>query len=203
MTTKVDELAELRLDWEAFYKKYYGWRYWFVDFSQVYIPRRPTSWHRLIIVAKGLTIQKVYDVLPFSKTKWTERSLDSVVNFNWRTSKNGHYAIWVLDGDRPDESYLGRPAGDYNTREYCKRAQHFITLLERLLLGHKYFDETGKHLDMYYETICRGSGCITSDEAPIVGSYSERGKDEIYVASVTSTSSYRRSGNRGVRAFLD
>lgn len=148
MTTKVDEFAELRLDWQVFFKKRYGWD---VDFSQVFVPPRPSLLHRLIIVAKGLTCDKAYDAWPFQKWKYDD-SLDVAVSKNARTSEGGHYAIWVCDGVEPDAEFLGK-----STKVADPEMMVGVTLLERLLLEDKYFDETGKHLDIISATNCSGS----------------------------------------------
>ena len=145
----LEEFANRRLDWQAFYKKRYGWD---VDFSQVLIPSRTSLVHRLEIIAKGLTCDKVYDSWPFSKWKYVDGSLDAAVPTNARSSANGHYAIWILDGVEPDAEFLGK-----STEVADPKIKVSMTLLERLLLEDKYFDETGKHLDIVGGTFCGGS----------------------------------------------
>lgn len=145
-----DEFAGMRLDWQAFYKKRYNWE---VDFSQVIILPRPSLAHRLLIIARGLTCDKVYLAWLFPKWKYVgEGSLDAVVMTNIRTSANGHYAIWVLDGAEPDAEFLGK-----TTEVADPEMKISMTFLERLLLEDKYFDETGKHLDVIGGTFCGGS----------------------------------------------
>lgn len=144
-----DPFADTRLDWEAFYKKRYGWD---VDFSQVFIPSRPSLAHRLIIIAKGLTANMVYGACSFKKWNYIEGSLDATVPNNIRTSTNGHYAIWVLDGVEPDAEFLGK-----STEVADPEMKIGMTLTERLLLEDKCFDETGKHLDIKGGTLCGGS----------------------------------------------
>ena len=145
----LEEFANMRLDWQAFYKKRYGWD---VDFSQVLIPARTSLAHRLEIIAKELTCDKVYDSWPFSKWKYVDGSLDAAVPTNARSSANGHYAIWILDGVEPDAEFLGK-----STEVADPKIKVGMTLLERLLLEDKYFDETGKHLDIVGGTFCGGS----------------------------------------------
>lgn len=144
-----DPFASTRLDWQAFYKKRYGWD---VDFSQVFIPSQPSAAHRCSIVAKGMTTDKIYDAWPFPKWKYVSESLDTAVPTNIRTSTNGHYAIWVLDGVEPDAKFLGK-----STQDTDAEMKVGMTLAERLLLEDKYFDETGKHLDIIGGTFCSGS----------------------------------------------
>jgi hypothetical protein len=140
----------MRLDWQAFYKKRHNWD---VDFSQVRIPPCPSVAHRLLIIAKGLTCEKVYAAWPFPKWKYSgEESLDTIVTVNVRTSAHGHYAIWVLGGIEPDSEFLGQAVRVADP--YMKIG---MTLPERLLLEDKYFDETGKHLDVIGGTFCGGS----------------------------------------------
>lgn len=144
-----DLFVGMRLDWQAFYKKRFGWE---VDFSHVVIPSQPSPAHRCVIVAKGMTADKIYDAWPFPKWKYVSGSLDTAVPTNIRTSTNGHYAIWVLDGVEPDAKFLGK-----STQDTDPEMKVGMTLAERLLLEDQYFDETGKHLDIIGGTFCSGS----------------------------------------------
>ena len=143
-----DQFTQIRDDWQAFYQKRYNW---VVDFSQVAIPQQPSASYRLLIVAKGLICDKVYGAWPFPKWKYLDM-LDVAVPKNIRTSTNGHYAVWVLDGVEPDAEFLGK-----STQVADPEMKVGLTLLERILLEDKYFDETGKHLDVIGGTLCGGS----------------------------------------------
>lgn len=153
-----DPYLDMRLDWQAFHKKRYGWD---VDFSQVFIPLRPSLAHRLIIVAKGLMADMVYRARSFKKWKNPSygESFSVSVPTNIRTSAHGHYVIWVLDGVEPDVEFLGKSTSDADPEMKIG-----MTFTERLLLEDKYFDETGKHLDLVGGTFCGGSrdadGCV-------------------------------------------
>jgi hypothetical protein len=157
----LDEFVEMCLDWQAFYKKRHSWD---IDFSQVFIPPRPSPAHRLIIVAKGMTADKVYDAWPFLKLKNPSYGESFAVSVpkNARTSTDGHYAIWVLDCVEPDTEFLGK-----STQVADPEMKVQMTLTERLLLEDKYFDETGKHLDIRGGTLCGGSRSA-GDRVPYV-----------------------------------
>ncbi|MBI2033910.1 MAG: hypothetical protein HYT13_02315 [Candidatus Liptonbacteria bacterium] len=62
------------------------------------------------------------------------------------------YCIWVRDRVEADEELKNKSANDLK-RENIPG----ITLEERLLYELKFFDETGKHLDVQKITLCAGS----------------------------------------------
>ncbi len=164
-----DPFADMRLDWQAFCKKRYGWD---VDFSHVVIPPQPSPAHRILFGVKGLTADKIYDAWPFPKWKYVSGCLDTVVLTNIRTSTNGHYAIWVLDRVEPDAKFLGK-----STQVTDPEMKVGMTLAERLLLEDKYFDETGNHLDIIGGTFCSGSR-DTDGDVPCV-CFGTHGKVEV------------------------
>ncbi len=144
-----DEFTEVRHDWEAYYLKAFKWT---LDFSEVIIPQKPEGDWRLIFVAKGLTCDKVYTAWTFPKWKYTgDESIDVVVPTNVRTASE-HYAVWVSFGVEPDVEFLGKL-----TTQVDPDMKIGMTLLERMVLEGKYFDETGQHLDVVGATFCSGS----------------------------------------------
>jgi len=136
--------------YQRFYKEVFEWT---LDFSQVPNPAYEEGFARLLIVAKGVMpealFQKCKELFPC--LKWTDDDLDEITTSD-RSSKDGHYAIWVRDRVEADEELRNISADDLK-----KKGIPGITLEERFLLELKYFKETGKHLDLYNHTLCAGS----------------------------------------------
>ena len=156
-STPKDYLKE-RKEWEKFYQTHFKDK---VDLSQVKIPQKPkgNNW-RLIFIKKGLTIEATFQKCKklFNAWKYTNEPLDEVVTQNTRTPTQ-HYAIWVKDGQEPDEEYQNQ-----STQEADPDMKIGITLLERLILEIKYYEENKekrenkeKHLDIKGLTYCAGS----------------------------------------------
>ncbi len=124
--------------------------------EEVKIPARREGFDRLIVVPKGMTAQRAFDLCTkrFNGKTWkyTEKSLDEAVPTNDRTATNGSYAIWIRDRVEADEELKSKSADDLKN-ENIKG----ITLTERLLYELKYFSETKKHLDLKNWTLCSGS----------------------------------------------
>ncbi len=135
--------------WEALYREEFGETH---DFSGVKIPEKKEGFNRLLVIAKGMTPNRVYTACAkkFPCWRYTE-DLDKGVPTNDRMSIE-HYAIWVRDRVEADEELANLSADDL-----AKKQISGITLLERLLLELKYFRETGKHLDTQNVTLCSGS----------------------------------------------
>lgn len=146
----VDEFAEIRQNWQDFYKNHFGWD---VDFSMVLIPQKPTegNW-RLIFIPKGMTLNFAFQICEKLFTSWkVYDDLDKKVTINIRNTEN-HYAIWVRDEVEPDKEFLGQ-----STHQADSDMKIGVTLLERILFEVKYFTETGNHLDVKGVTFCSGS----------------------------------------------
>jgi len=141
---------ELVADWQKFYHDLFGLE---VDFSGLTIPGKKRGFDRLIVVAQGMTPQRLYDKCQelFPCWKWTDQSLDEIVQSE-RTSKDGPYAVWFRDTVEADEDLRNLSANALK-----KQGIPGITLEERLLMELKYFKETGKHLDIVNWTLCAGS----------------------------------------------
>lgn len=138
-------------DWRDFYRAAFGLE---CGFSGVAIPERREGFDRLIIVAGGMTAERVYQKCKqeFPCWKYTDRSLDDAVPANERDPKNGAYAIWVRDVVEADEEHASKSA-----IEIEKQRMTTETLLERLLHELKFYRETGKHLDINTWTLCSDS----------------------------------------------
>ncbi len=123
-----------------------------IDPASVVIPPRQLGFDRLILVPKGLTLNKVVEFLrtKFEVYLYTE-DLDQNVKRNDRTNTET-YSIWVRDGVEADEELKNLSANQLTEKKISA-----VTLLERLLHELVYFTETGKHLDVANCTLCAGS----------------------------------------------
>lgn len=147
-------------DWRVFYRDEFG-----IKLGDVRVPEIRPGFDRLLVIAWGLTIQRVYDkcVEHFPCWKWTAGNLDEAVPVNDRMPDNGPYAVWTRDRVEADEEHRNKSA------EIIWQAKiSGITLLERLSFEYKYFRETGKHLDIKNITLCSGSHLAVGG-VPVVG----------------------------------
>jgi hypothetical protein len=125
----------IQLFWKNLYKKYFN-----IEIDVSLIQEVEGKW--LIFIAKGLTIQQVYDALPFNKWKFADGDLDKAIPVNDRVS-NKDYVGYVDQNVEADEQFKNKSAND------LKQTNHTgITFMERLLLELYYFEETGKNLDV-------------------------------------------------------
>lgn len=139
------------LDWQNFYKEYFNLN---LDLSTLAIPAKPTegNWRLLIIADISLESLYVKCKEKFRCWRWTNNNLDKIVTFNERDAKSGSYAIWVRDEIEADEKYKNFSAN--HIKEIGTKTE---TLAERLIHELKFFQETGKHLDIENVTLCAGS----------------------------------------------
>ena len=134
----------IQLFWKNLYKKYFN-----LEIDVSLIKEVEGKW--AIFIAKGLTIQQVYEALPFKKWKYADGDLDTAVPTNDRASDKD-YVVYVDQNVEADEQFKNKSAND------LKQTNHTgITLMERLTLGLKHFEETGEHLDVDKITLCDGS----------------------------------------------
>lgn len=136
-------------DWQMFFQKYFNMK---LDLSNLKTPPEQESFSRLIIVPKGITPNRIYEVCAknFSCWKWTN-DLDEAIDHNDRKSTET-YASWVRDRQEADEENKNISA-DKATGQEVKGQ----TLNERLMQELKCWDETKEHLDVKNVTICSGS----------------------------------------------
>jgi hypothetical protein len=134
-------------DWQTLYRQEFGIE---IDISKIWIPKRVLGFDRLIVVAQGLTPEKIISALKKRLTVWKySDNLDTVTSIRKTTQT---YAIWVRDRQEADEELKNKSANDLQ-----KEGINGITLEECLLFHHKYFLETGKHPDEKIWTLCSGS----------------------------------------------
>ena len=136
-------------EWQEFYRKYFRMS---VDFSEVAIPEDPGGFERVIFIPKGLTYADIVKVLKkkFKVYFYTEK-LDKDIKDDVRTSKQS-YAVRFRERVEADKEWKNTSANQLK-----EKGINSITLMERLILELKYFDETGKHLDIDNITLCAGS----------------------------------------------
>ena len=151
-----DVFVSDRERWRKFYQKHFSIE---TTFAHVTVPARPIegSWS-LIFIAQGLTLNQVYDTMSKAFKCWRySDDLDASVVKNARNTQSA-YAIWVRDGQEPDEKYLGKSANQADPNMAIG-----VTFLERMIMEIKCFDWTGKHLDIKGFTLCTGSHLYGGD----------------------------------------
>ncbi|CAN5681545.1 hypothetical protein BH11PAT2_BH11PAT2_07890 [soil metagenome] len=107
----------------------------------------------MLIVIPGPSMNRVYDECTkhFKCWRYTD-DLDANIPTNDRTAKDGPYAVWHRTRREADEELKNLSANDT-----AARGVKAITLLERMLLELKYWQETRNHLDIQNVTLCAGS----------------------------------------------
>ncbi|HXF44163.1 MAG TPA: hypothetical protein VNK70_01730 [Candidatus Paceibacterota bacterium] len=152
--------SDVIAEWERFYQKYFGME---VDLSVVRIPDDPGGFERVLLIAADLTPNMVFEVCKskFPSRKYVE-DLDRDVPQNERDPKDGAYAIRVRDRVKADEEFANRSA-----ESIAQEGLKTETLLERMIHELKFFDETGRHLDIRNWTLCSGSRC-SDGRVPLV-----------------------------------
>ncbi len=166
-------------DWESHYVSELGWD---VDFSDVLVSKKPEGNYRLLVIAKGLTMNQVWNSWKFPKAS-SFKNLDEIIAINSRNADKGHYAIWVKNGLSPDTEFLG-----FNVAHVDPDMKIGITLLERMVFESKHYAETGRSLDRSGGTFCSGSRTIDGgipsvglgDNVVRVNSYTTSVKDESF-----------------------
>ncbi|MDP3999658.1 MAG: hypothetical protein Q8P76_03655 [bacterium] len=133
--------------WQTLYRQEFGIE---LDISKIQPPKRVPGIDWLIVVAKGLTLNQIVQVLRKHMSVWTcTNNLNSITSVR---NTGETYAIWVRDRQEADEELKNKSANDL-----AKEQINGIALEERLLLELKYFLETNKHLDEKNWTLCAGS----------------------------------------------
>ena len=135
--------------WVRFYIEEFN-----IKIGEIIIPGRHLDFDRLIIVAKGITAQQVYDQCQkyFECRKYSRRSLDEMISNNDRMADKQTYAVWIRE-----EIEVGEELKNLSADQLKEKDIQGITLTERLLYGLKYFKETEEYLDTESTTYCTGS----------------------------------------------
>ena len=135
-------------EWERFYSKHSSHT---VDLAGLHIPPKPDYPCRAVVMIAGITNNEIFDACTKAFKTWRyTNDLNTVTDVVQRPS--GPYVVWVRDVVEADEAMKNKSAEDIE-----KAGTNSLTLKERMVLELKYFDETGKHLDIQNWTLCSGS----------------------------------------------
>lgn len=155
-------IRKFLVEWQLFYKKHRE-RLCLeerdFDFLNegIHIPEPKEGFDRLIVVARGLTLEKILSaVKSLTPVWWKYRDNLNEITSDRKADKD--YCVWVRNRVEADEELANKSASDL-TRENI----HGITLEERFLYGLKFLDETGKHIDIENWTLCSGSRFLSGD----------------------------------------
>lgn len=136
----------------SFYRQFFGLD---LDFSDLRIPTPKPGFTHLLIVAEGLTPNRVYDVCSQHFPCWRyTNDLDAALDWakEERDPRKGAYAIWIRDMVEADENLKNISADSIKARGLTTE-----TLTERLLQELVCWHETKKRLDIQNITLCSGS----------------------------------------------
>ena len=140
--------------WTEFYQKYFDLT---TDLSGIRIPAKKDGFDCLIVVARGMSINLVYETgkKNFRSWKWCgDEDLESQMKESERGPVKESYAFWVRDNQEADEDMKNQSA---QMIADSKEKIDTENLLERLLHGFKYWSETKNHLDISTITLCASS----------------------------------------------
>lgn len=155
--SSIPDGADVKLGWMSFYERYFP-----AEITQagglniihtLSIPEQKDDFERLLIVIPGISMNRVYDECAkhFKCWRYVE-DLDKDIPTNDPRAGGSAYVVRLRDRIEADEEHKNKSAKDL-----AISGIKGITLLERMLLELKYFDETGKHLDIQNVTLCSGS----------------------------------------------
>lgn len=150
---------EIIAAWEAFYFKYFEID---VDLSGIRIPDDPGGFERVLIVVQGLTFNQAFDVCAAKFLVYNRiEDFECRVSANERNPIVCHYTILVRDRVEADKELMNRSAEWIKEKKFTTE-----TLLERFIHELKFFDETGRHLDIENQTLCSGSRFLLGGYVP-------------------------------------
>ena len=161
------------------------------DVSELTIPQQQPGFDRLIVVPKGLMMNKLVEIMRKRFDMWLYiDDLDKAITKNDRLNEKSAYAIWVRDRIEADEELKSMSANEIAKAEIVG-----ITAPERLLYGLVYFHETGKHLDIKNVTLCTGSRLA---DGRVLGVYWHPDNREVSVGWFSTSRSYSHLRARAV-----
>ena len=148
------EAVNALLGWKAFYKKFFGMD---ADFSAIRIPAKIAGFDRLIVIAKGVSINQVYETgkKHFGSWKWCDGDVESVMRPEERGPAKETYAIWVRDIQEATDA--DEDLNSVSAAIIAERKLDTENLLERLIHGFKFWSEKKEHLDIKSVTLCASS----------------------------------------------
>ncbi len=142
-----DAKSQLR-SWRKFYQKYFGIQ---LVINEIKVPAGKEGFGWLIVLAKGLSNEKIFAKLAENFTCWKYADdLDKITSVRVNTAT---YAIWVRDRVEADEELKNQSADDLEAGNV-----NCITLPERMVLELYYWaNHNHEHLDVQNITRCAGS----------------------------------------------
>jgi hypothetical protein len=156
------EVVKALEGWKAFYRKFFDVE---VDLSSIRIPEKAEGIDRLIVIAKGIRLNQVWNIheeREIPRWQWWNGALEKNMQESERGTVKQTYAIWVHDAQEAidaDEALLK----ELSAVVIAERKIDTENLLERLVHGLKFFDETSKHLDVKGVTLCASSRFADGD----------------------------------------
>ncbi|MBI2033904.1 MAG: hypothetical protein HYT13_02285 [Candidatus Liptonbacteria bacterium] len=141
------ECEKLLAGWQFFYEKHFNLDR---DFSTLRIPEHEEGFDRLIVVAEGMTPEKIFSRIKSLMPAW--KYSDNLDDITSDRKADKDYCVWVRNRVEADEELKNKSANDLKRENIPS-----ITLEERFIYEIKFFDETGKHLDVDNSTLCTGS----------------------------------------------
>jgi hypothetical protein len=154
---EIQDLPDYLVWWQEFYLEE-GIK---IDFTFFEIPEKPAGNHWLILVAPGMTYNRVIQIIRKKFKVWVYTDdLDEAIDFSkeQRRAIDKPYAIWVKANIEADSELKNKSANDLGNMPA-------VTLLERLLLEIFYFSfiSNGNHLDIKNVTLGTGSRNLDGD----------------------------------------
>lgn len=145
----IEKIQKQKEVWNRIYSELFGIT---LDWSQIAIPEYKPGYDHLIVVAKDLTIERVYDVCARQfPCKCLIDDLDGTISRNDRNPNKGAYAVWVLNQTETDK---WTKLSDVELR---KHGIGGIALLECILHELERWFTTKKHVDREHWLFCFGS----------------------------------------------
>ncbi len=145
--------------WESYYQLRFNIT---LNLSDLKIPKKQEGVSHLLIIAQGLTPNRVVEAArPHYGFLLYRNDLDSIIIHNDRTPHKT-YAIWVKNRVEADEELANKSVEDLKASGTTTE-----TLLERLTHGDECHLRLGHHLDQGNTTLCAGS-CDSFGYVPCV-----------------------------------
>jgi hypothetical protein len=154
LVCRVQVISDLReqLGWWTVLWAEFGFT---VDPTSITLPTLPAGFGpaRLVVIPKGLTIQKAWDIAKslFPCYSYISGSLDKEIPTNDRVADKD-YAIMVRDRTEADEEFKNLSANDLEARNHKG-----ITALETIVDEIGFYKKTDGHRDIQNVTLCTGS----------------------------------------------
>ncbi len=160
--------TESQIDfWVYFYEKYFNIK---LNRTDLKIPDRREGFNWLVIVARGVRLNDVWTVCKGHFQCWNYANntddLESLMQESERGVIQVTSVFWFRDRCEADKEMQDLSAND--------QTKPSISLIARCLLELKYFNETGKKLDLYHYTLCAGSR-YANGTVPVVNSHQKFG----------------------------